>query len=152
LLPPQGIASGTTALAFLGVFTGGLNIFLIASGVTGCSFLYHVHACDAQLINYYNEPAIFKNVLYAFIVSIVSSAVIVVLVFAVLISAFLRIYPTNTPSVATPVFTQIIIIYAVVFVVALAFGIVNACSTCVHSTNSRRNLEWITSEPLDYSI
>jgi uncharacterized membrane protein len=121
----RGIASGTTAPAFLDVFTGGLNIFLIAIGVTGVvSYIMFMYAMYS-LSNYYNEPAIFKNVSYAFILSIVSCVVIVALVFAFLISAFLGISPTNTPSAATPVFMQIILTYAVVFVVALIFGIIN---------------------------
>ncbi len=121
----RGIASGTTAPAFLGVFTGGLNIFLIAIGATGVvSYIMFMYAMYS-LSNYYNDPAIFKNVLYAFLLSIVSSVVIVALVFAFLISAFLGISPTNTPSTTNPVLMQIILTYAVVFVVALIFGIIN---------------------------
>ena len=64
---------------------GGLIIFLIAIGAVGIAgFIMFMYAMYS-LSNYYNEPAIFKNVLYAFIVSIVSGAVIVVLEFAVLI-------------------------------------------------------------------
>ena len=42
-------------------------------------FMYAMYS----LSNYYNEPAIFKNVLYAFILSLVSGVVVVALEFAV---------------------------------------------------------------------
>lgn len=121
----RGIISGTTAPAFSGFFSGGLNIFFIAIGACGvASFVMFMYAMY-NLSKYYNEPAIFKNVLYAFIVSIVSGAIIIALVFAVLISAITGISPTNTPSTLTPIFMQIILAYVVVGVVALAFGIVS---------------------------
>ena len=87
------IASSATRIAngsvgpVLSVF-GGLTIFLIvvvALGIAGfIMFMYAMYS----LSNYYKEPAIFKNVLYAFIVSLVSSAVVVALEFVVFISAF----------------------------------------------------------------
>jgi uncharacterized membrane protein len=122
----RGITSGTAAVpTFLGFFGGGLIIFLIAIGVTGVvayiMFMYAVYT----LSNFYNEPAIFKNVLYAFILSLVSGGVVFALVLGGLISAFAGFYPANTPSSVTPAFTQIILLYAVVIVVALAFGLVN---------------------------
>jgi uncharacterized membrane protein len=117
------IANGSGGPA-ISVF-GGFFIFIIvmvAVGIAGfIMFMYSMYS----LSNYYNEPAIFKNVLYAFIVSIVSGAVAVILEFAVLISAFAGFSTINTPSSVTPAFTQIILTYAVVLVVALAFGIVN---------------------------
>jgi uncharacterized membrane protein len=122
----RGITSGTAvAPTFLGFLGGGLIIFLIAIGVTGVvayiMFMYAMYS----LSNYYNEPAIFKNVLYAFILSLVSGGVVVALVLGGLISAFVGFSPGNTSSAANPAFMQIILLYAVVIVVALAFGIVN---------------------------
>jgi uncharacterized membrane protein len=118
-----GIANGSVAPAF-SVF-GGFIIFIIAIlavGIVGfIMFMYAMYS----LSNYYNEPAIFKNVLYAFIVSLVSGAVVFALEFTVLISAFVGISPTNTPSDVNRVFMPVILTYAVVIVVALAFGIVN---------------------------
>jgi uncharacterized membrane protein len=118
------IANGTVAPSFSTAF-GGFIIFIIAMfALAIAGFVMFMYAMYS-LSNYYNEPAIFKNVLYAFIVSLVSGAVMVALEFAVLISAFAGISQTNTPSAAPPVFTQVILTYAVVIVVALAFGIVN---------------------------
>jgi uncharacterized membrane protein len=117
------IVNGPTGPAF-SVF-GGLIIFLIimvATGIAGfIMFMYSMYS----LSNYYKEPAIFKNVLYAFIVNLVSGAVVVILEFAVLLSAFSGFYSIATPESATPAFTQIIFTYVAVIVVALAFGIVN---------------------------
>jgi uncharacterized membrane protein len=74
-----------------------------------------------SLSNYYNEPSIFKNVLYAFILSIISGAVIFASEFAVIIATIGRISQTSTPSTVVPV----ILSYVVVIVVALVFGIFN---------------------------
>jgi len=118
-----GIANGSIAPAF-SVF-GGFIIFIIAIVAIGIAgfimFMYAMHS----LSNYYNEPAIFKNVLYAFIISIASAAVIFALEFAVILSTFVGFSPTNTPSAPTSTFTQFILAYVVVIVVAFAFGIVN---------------------------
>jgi uncharacterized membrane protein len=117
------IVNGSTGPAF-SIF-GGLIVFLIimvAIGIAGfIMFMYSMYS----LSNYYKEPAIFKNVLYAFIMSLVSGSVVVILEFAVLLSAFSGFSSIATPSSVTPAFTQIIFTYAVVIVVALAFGIVN---------------------------
>ena len=118
-----GIATGSVTPAF-SVF-GGFIIFIIAILAVGIAgFIMFMYAMYS-LSNYYNEPAIFKNVLYAFIISLVSGAVVVGLEFTVLLSAFVGISPTNTPSDVNRVFMPIILTYAVVIVVALAFGIVN---------------------------
>jgi uncharacterized membrane protein len=119
------IGSGTSSSTFPALFTGGLNIFLIAIGAVGIvayvMFMYAMYS----LSNYYNEPAIFKNVLYAFIISLVTGAVVVAILVIGLISAFAGFSPTNTPSTVAPAFTQFIIVFVVVIIVAFAFGIVN---------------------------
>lgn len=121
----RGITSGTAAApTFPGVF-GGLIIFIIVIGGAGVVAYFMFFYAMYSLSNYYKEPAIFKNVLYAFIVSIVSVAVVFVLEFAVIISTITGISQTNTPSAVTPAFTQIILTYVVVIVAALAFAIVN---------------------------
>ena len=117
------IVNGSTGPSFSVI--GGLIVFLfimVAVGIAGfIMFMYSMYS----LSNYYKEPAIFKNVLYAFIVSLVSGAVVVILEFAVLLSAFSGFSTITTPSSVTPAFTQIIFTYVVVIVVAFAFGIVN---------------------------
>jgi uncharacterized membrane protein len=118
----RGIISGTAAApSFLGVFSG-LIIFIVVIGVAGViayvMFMYAMYS----LSKYYKEPTIFKNVLYALILSIISAAVIFSLEFAVIIAAIAGISQTNTPSTTA---VPAILSYVVVIVVALAFGVVN---------------------------
>ncbi|HEX7483068.1 MAG TPA: DUF996 domain-containing protein [Candidatus Bathyarchaeia archaeon] len=116
-----GIANGTVSPGVSAAF-GGFIIFIIAIAAVGIAgfimFMYSMHS----LSNYYKEPAIFKNVLYAFILSIISTVVIFALEFAVIIAAITGISQTNTPSTTA---VPIILSYVVVIVVALVFGIVN---------------------------
>jgi len=115
-----GIANGSVSPVFSGVF-GGFIIFiiaLVAAAIAG--FILFMVAMN-NLSNYYHEPAIFKNVLYAFILSLVSTGVIFALEFTLILSTIAGI--TQTPSSSTAV--PFILSYIVVIVVALAFGIVN---------------------------
>ena len=116
-----GIVTGTVAPTFWGVSVG-FFVFLIAIiGVGVAGFILFMVAMY-RLSNYYSEPSIFKNVLYAFILNIIAGAVIFALEFAVLISSIARISQTSTPSTVAPFFS---IIFIVVIVAALAFAIVN---------------------------
>ncbi len=113
------IANGSVAPAF-SIFAGFIifMIAILAVGIAGfIMFMYAMY----NLSNYYNEPSIFKNVLYAFILSIISGAVIFASEFAVIIATIGRISQTSMPSTVVPV----ILSYVVVIVVALVFGIVN---------------------------
>ncbi len=73
------IANGTPTTAFSGVFGGGLIIFLIAIGITGVVAYFLFMYAMYTLSKYYKEPRIFKNILYAFIISLVSAVVIFIL-------------------------------------------------------------------------
>ena len=116
-----GIANGTVSPGFSAAF-GGFIIFIIAIAAVGiASFIMFMYSMYT-LSNYYKEPAIFKNVLYAFILSIISTVVILALEFAAIIAAITGISQTNTPSTTA---VPIILSYVVVIVVALVFGIVN---------------------------
>jgi uncharacterized membrane protein len=115
-----GIARGTITPAFSAAF-GGFIILIIAIAAIGIVGFIMFIVAMYNLSNYYNEPAIFKNVLYAFILSIISAAVIFALEFGFIITTIAGISQTSTPSTASPV----ILSYVVVIVVALVFGIVN---------------------------
>jgi len=78
-----------------------------------------------RLSHYYNEPRIFKNVLYAFIISIISGVTIIILEFTVFASFPSGISQPGTPATAGP-FTQFLLTYLVVLGVSIVFGIVNA--------------------------
>ena len=119
------IGSGTSPSTFPALFAGGLNIFLIAIGAVGIvayvMFMYAMYS----LSNYYKEPAIFKNVLYAFIISLITGVVAVAVLFIGLFSAFAGFSPITSPSTIAPAFTQFVLVLVVVIIVAFAFGIVN---------------------------
>ena len=119
-----GIGNGSFSSVFSGVF-GGFIIFIIALvAVAIAGFVLFMVAMN-NLSNYYHDPAIFKNVLYAFILSLVSTGVILALEFTLILSTILStiagITQTLSPSNSVP----FILSYVVVIVVALAFGIVN---------------------------
>lgn len=117
-------SSGTVVGPFFGL-TAGFIAFFVAVGVLGLVgfilFLVAMH----RLSNYYNEPVIFKNVLYAFILSIVSGVIALALEFGFILSSIAGISQTSTSS--TPAsFPQFILVYVAVLGVSLAFAVVNA--------------------------
>ncbi len=117
----SGIANGTAAPTFLGISLG-FFVFLIAIVGVGLAGFIMFMVSMYRLSHYYNEPGIFKNVLYAFILSIISTAVIFALEFAFIFSSLAGISMAGTPSTFVPAFPFFIII---VFLAAVAFGIVN---------------------------
>jgi uncharacterized membrane protein len=78
-----------------------------------------------RLSHYYNAPSIFKNVLYAFIISIISGVTIIILEFTVFATFLSGIAQPGTPAATAP-FTQFLLTYLVVLGVPIVFGIVNA--------------------------
>jgi uncharacterized membrane protein len=118
------IGTGTVVSPFFG-FSAGLLVFFVAVGAVGLVgtilFLVAMH----RLSNYYNEPRIFKNVLYALILSIVSAVIVLALSFGFILSSIAGISQTSTSSTPAP-FPQFILVYVVVLGVSLAFAVVNA--------------------------
>jgi uncharacterized membrane protein len=120
-----GIVNGTASSAFAGVFGEFiiLIIFIViiaAVGIAGyIMFMYAMYS----LSNYYSEPTIFKNVLYAFIINIVSAVVIFILQFAVIISSITGIYQNPPPT--PPPFTLFALPYVVAIGVSIVFALVN---------------------------
>src|SRR5450759_2181462 len=64
------------------LFSAGLITLSIALGVTGIITYILFIVAMYQLSHYYNEPSIFKNILYAVILNIVGAIVVFGLVFA----------------------------------------------------------------------
>lgn len=118
-----GIDTGTVAPNIFGL-SFGLIGFVIAMAVIGIVGFILFMVAMHSLSNYYNEPDIFKNVLYAFILNIIAGIVIFALEFVFIISSIARISQTSTPSTVAPFFS-IILTYIVVIVAALAFALVN---------------------------
>jgi uncharacterized membrane protein len=85
-----------------------------------------------RLAEYYNEPGIFKNTLYAFILNIVGGFVVAAIEIVLLVASIGSIQSivstpqVSTPSAFNPLFTQLIVEFIAVFAVALVFGIVSA--------------------------
>jgi uncharacterized membrane protein len=119
----SGIGTGTAATSFLTVF-GGLIVLVVAIAAVAIAGFIMFMVAMHRLSNYYSEPAIFKNVLYGFILSIISTAVVGVIEVAFIFSSIANIFQA-TPSSTTPSFTVFILVYVVAFGVSLVFGIVN---------------------------
>lgn len=111
----------------LSLFSSGLIIAVFALvAVTGfvgtILFVLAMH----RLAQYYNEPGIYKNALYGFILNIIGTAIAYVLEFAVLAPTIGSIPQVSTPSAAAPLLTQIILSFLAVLGVILIFAIVSA--------------------------
>src|ERR1035437_5313600 len=81
-----GTGTGTVVPNIFGVSIGliGFVIALAFTAIVGfILFMVSMH----RLSNYYNEPGIFRNVLYAFILSIVEGIVLVGVYIAIVLSA-----------------------------------------------------------------
>ena len=116
-----GIANGTTPPTFLGITLGFYAFLVVVIGFALAGFIMFMVAMN-RLSHYYNEPTIFKNVLYAFILSIISTSIIYVLEFALLFSSLAQISGAGTQPTFAPVFPFFLI---VAILAAVAFGIVN---------------------------
>ena len=112
------ITPGTVAPLF--GFSIGFFVFIVAIAATGIIGFILFMVAMYQLSNYYHEPGIFKNVLYAFILNILSLVVILFIEFASIISSIAGISQVNAPSSVFPFLTLIAVLAA-----ALVFAIVN---------------------------
>ena len=124
LAATSAIGSGTTTVPALG-FSFSLITFFVAVGAIGVAgFILFIVAMH-RLSIYYNEPGIFKNVLYAFIIAIISGIVIVILEFTVFATLLASIPQTGTTATVLP-FTQFFVTYLAVIGIAIVFAVVNA--------------------------
>jgi uncharacterized membrane protein len=112
----SGIVTGTVTTPLYGLSVG-LIAFLISVAAIGIAgfilFLVAMH----NLANYYGEPSIFKKVLYAFILNIISATILVVYEFAFVFSSFSRLQtstPSTTPALSILGILGISIIFAIV--------------------------------------
>ena len=115
--------AGTVAPTF--GLSAGLIALLVAAGAIGVVGFILFMVAMYRLSHYYNEPSIFTNVLYAFILSIVSGVIVLILQFTVIASLTAGVPQTGTPAPAAS-FTQFIVTYLVVIGVSVIFGVVNA--------------------------
>jgi len=107
------LSSGIISIAFIALgFISfiGLILFIIA-----------MH----QLSQYYNEPIIFRNIIYSIVISIVGAVVLVAILFAVIASTLMNTV-VSTPTAASSFVWAFIIALIVVIAVAIAIGVVSA--------------------------
>ena len=116
-------STGTVVGPFFGLAAGFIALF-IAVGVLGLVGFILFFVAMHRLSNYYNEPVIFKNILYAFILSIVSGVIVLVLDFGFILSSIAGISQTSTSTPAP--LQQFILVYVAVLGISLAFAVVNA--------------------------
>ncbi len=97
---------------------------IIVLGLLGLVSLILFIIAMYQLSHYYNEPGIFKNVIYSLIVSIVGGVALIITMIAVI---FLSLTSSiGRTSSAAPTFGVFIIAFIAIVVVALVVGIVSA--------------------------
>jgi uncharacterized membrane protein len=117
------IGSGTPVFNALGVSIGLIGFIVALAAISIAGFILFIVAMY-RLSNYYNEPRIFKNVLYAFIINILGGIIILVVYFAFIITALGTNILTN-PPIATTFIAQLLITYIVAIAVSVAFAIVH---------------------------
>ncbi len=104
--------------AFLGVF-----VVLGAVSIIGLIlFFLAMH----RLAQYYNEPSIFKNVLYGFIITIVGVIIALIIDFGFILTAASRFPQVGTPSTAGPIVAQFILGYMLVLAIGFICAIITA--------------------------
>jgi uncharacterized membrane protein len=110
----------------------GLIITIALAGIISFVGIILFIVAMHRLAEYYNEPGIFKNTLYAFILNIVGGFVVAAIEIVLLVASIGSIQSivstpqVSTPSAFNPLFTQLIVEFIAVFAVALVFGIVSA--------------------------
>jgi uncharacterized membrane protein len=101
----------------------GVGIALFAAGIIALIlFFLSMH----KLSNYYQEPAIFKKVLYGFVLTVLGSiitSVIIIIGFATTLSTDALNIITNGNFM--DIITRFMIIYAATFIISMIFAIIN---------------------------
>jgi uncharacterized membrane protein len=115
------VSSGT-ATSGIGLFSVGLVIFIIAIAALAIAGFIMFMVAMHRLSGYYNEPGIFKNVLYALVLTIAEYILIFALEFAFIFSSITRI---SSPSTSPNILTTFPLFLIAVLVGAVVFGIVN---------------------------
>ena len=110
-------------------------LFSLVGAITLAGLILFVISMH-RLSQYYNEPSIFKNTLYAFIINIVGTITAIAIEAALIGNLTRSITPTNTQTTAvtpiptvppiTNIFVQLIVGFLVLAAVALVLGIVSA--------------------------
>ncbi len=109
------------------MFTSGLTIatFLLLGAVAFAGFILFFIAMY-RLSHYYNEPKIFKNVLYGLISTIIGGVTALIVEFAFFATVIGRMTPGSTAGVNAAWFAQFMFTLIAIVGIALVFGITAA--------------------------
>jgi uncharacterized membrane protein len=116
------IPSGVGALALFGI---GSAVTLIALAIASLVGLVLLLIAMNNLASYYKEPGIFKNILYAVIINIVSVVVVFALQFA-LLTPFSQSISTGGTTTPSNVFSGFFLGFIVVIVISIVMAIISA--------------------------
>jgi uncharacterized membrane protein len=120
-IPAASAGPNVTIPNFSLVFVGVLIPVGILTFVGIILFIIAMH----RLSQYYNEPGIFKNALYGFILNIVGSVVAIAIEF-VLILGSIGIIPQAGTVLSGATLTQLIFGFLAVFAISFVLGIISA--------------------------
>jgi uncharacterized membrane protein len=111
------------AFSLLGI---GLVISVIILVVLSIIGLVLLLVAMSNLANYYKEPGIFKNILYAVIMNILTVVVAVVLEFALLVPASRNISVSGTATTPSSLFGGVLIGLIAIVIVAVVMSIISS--------------------------
>ena len=111
--------SNLTFPSFSLIYTGVLALFGILTFIGIILFVVAMH----RLSQYYNEPGIFKNVLYGFILNVVGGIAVIAIYFVLILTGSI---PRTGTALTGTTLTQFIVGFLAVVVIALVLGIISA--------------------------
>jgi len=115
------VANSTEFMAGPGLIAG----LLIAVAATGVIALILFFLSMYRLSNYYKEPAIFRNVLYGFLLTIIGGIISAVIILGFTSTITTELLDTTTTGNFMAVVSQFIIVYAATLIVSMIFTIIN---------------------------
>ncbi len=103
-----------------------VTILLVTAGIiTFVGFILFLAAMHS-LSNYYNEPGIFKNTLYGFIINILGAVIALSIELATIVTSIERVSQGTVAGTAGSSVIQFIILFLAVLAIAFILGIVSA--------------------------
>jgi uncharacterized membrane protein len=126
LIQLNGLNGSTPQLGGLAVFGVGFSISMVALAVVALVGLILLLIAMKNLAKYYNEPGIFKNILYAVIINVVTVGVVVALEFALIIPTARNISTSFTTANPSSVFSEVFLSFIAVIIVAMVLLIISA--------------------------
>jgi uncharacterized membrane protein len=122
----DGLNGTTPQLGGLALFGAGFGISMVILAVVAIIGLILLLIAMNSLANYYKAPGIFKNILYAFIISIVTVLVVVALDFALLVPVARNITTSTTATNPGSIFGGVFLGFIIVAVVAVVMLIISS--------------------------